>query len=67
MRADTGVSDPYRSVPFGKPLLIHHPSPSLHDTALTESGATKRRNKRRPQRSRSIMALLLTGRDASQG
>jgi cholesterol oxidase len=29
-----------------------------------QSGATKRRNKRRPQRSRSIMALLLMGRDA---
>jgi cholesterol oxidase len=32
-----------------------------------QSGATKRGNERRPQRSRSIMALLLMGRDASQG
>jgi len=32
-----------------------------------QSGATKRGNQGRPQRSRSIMALLLMGRDASQG
>ena len=32
-----------------------------------QSGATKLGNERRPQRSRSIMALLLMGRDASQG